>query len=68
MVFGSCVFINMPWTLRYAETTCAAQTTESDERQVQEEFAFPADADANVEMEGAMIPASLVKAMGVGSE
>ena len=57
----------MPWTLRYAETTCAAQTTESDERQVQE-FAFPADADANVEMEGAMIPASLVKAMGVGSE
>lgn len=34
--------------------------------QVQEEFAFPADADANVEMEGAMIPASLVKA-GAGS-
>lgn len=34
--------------------------------QVQEEFAFPADADANVEIEGAMIPASLVKA-GAGS-
>ena len=44
----------------------SAQTTESDEWQVQEDLAFPAaGADANAE--GAMSPASLVKAKGLGS-
>ena len=63
--FGSCIVGNMPWTLRYAKTTCAlAQIIKSDE-QVQEEFAFPADAEANVDMDGAMSPAS-IQAMGVG--
>lgn len=48
----------------------AAKSQDTFERELAamqvQEFAFPADADANVEMEGAMIPASLVKA-GAGS-